>query len=35
VPPSFKPEQLQIEVRSGRKDVAALSQSFLWTVESQ
>ncbi|HTD30499.1 MAG TPA: DUF6776 family protein, partial [Steroidobacteraceae bacterium] len=28
VPPSFKPEQLQIEVRSGRKDVAALSQSF-------
>jgi hypothetical protein len=35
VPASFKPEQLLIEVRSGRKDVAPLSQSFLWTVESR
>jgi hypothetical protein len=35
VPPSFKPEQLLIEVRSGKKDVAPLSQSFLWTVESR
>jgi hypothetical protein len=35
VPASFKPEQLLIEVRSGRKDIAPLSQSFLWTVESQ
>jgi len=34
VPADFKPEQLQIEVRSNKKDVAPLSQSFLWTVES-
>ncbi|MBS0380428.1 MAG: hypothetical protein JSS29_18260 [Proteobacteria bacterium] len=34
VPPGFKPEQLQVEVRSGKKDVPPLSQSFLWTVES-
>jgi Family of unknown function (DUF6776) len=35
VPASFKPEQLLIEVRSGKKDVAPLSQSFLWTLESR
>jgi hypothetical protein len=35
LPANFKPEQLLIEVRSGKKDVAALSQSFLWTVESR
>jgi hypothetical protein len=34
VPADFKPEQLQIEVRSNKKDVAPLSQTFLWTVES-
>ena len=34
VPADFKPEQLQIEVRSNKKDVAPLSQSFLWTAES-
>lgn len=34
VPAGFKPERLQIEVRSNRKDVAPLAQSFLWTVES-
>jgi hypothetical protein len=34
VPGNFKPEQLQLEVRSGKKDVAPLTQSFLWTVES-
>jgi hypothetical protein len=34
LPADFKPEQLQIEVRSNKKDVAPLAQSFLWTVES-
>lgn len=34
LPAGFKPEQLQIEVRSNKKDVAPLSQSFLWTVDS-
>jgi hypothetical protein len=34
VPGYFKPEQLQIEVRSNKKDVPPLSQSFLWTVET-
>ena len=35
VPPAFRPEQLQIEVRSSKKDVPPLSQSFLWSVESR
>ena len=35
VPAAFKPEQLQIEVRSSKKDVPPLSQSFLWSVESR
>jgi hypothetical protein len=34
VPAAFKPGQLQVEVRSVKKDVAPVSQSFLWTVES-
>jgi hypothetical protein len=33
-PPGFKPERLAVEVRSSRHDVAPLSQSFLWNVES-
>src|SRR5207237_514869 len=34
VPPSFKPERLNVEVSSGRRDVAPLSQTFLWNVET-
>ena len=34
LPAGFKPEQLQVEVRSARKDVPPLSQSFLWAVET-
>jgi len=34
VPSAFRPEQLQIEVRSNKKDVPPLSQSFLWSVET-
>jgi len=33
-PLAFKPEQLVVEVQSGRHDVAPLSQTFLWTVET-
>jgi hypothetical protein len=32
VPPSFKPERLNVEVSSGR--LAPLSQTFLWSVEA-
>jgi hypothetical protein len=35
LPAGFKPEQLQVEVRSGKKDVPPLTQTFLWTVESE
>jgi hypothetical protein len=34
VPPGFKPEQLSVEVSSNKKDIAPVSQTFLWTVES-
>ena len=34
VPPTFKPEQLVMELHSSKKDVPPLSQSFVWTVES-
>jgi hypothetical protein len=34
VPLSFKPERLNVEVRSGRHEVAPLSQTFLWSVEA-
>jgi hypothetical protein len=34
VPLAFKPEQLVVEVQSGRHDVAPLSQTFLWSVEA-
>jgi hypothetical protein len=34
VPTGFKPEQLSVAVSSGHKDIAPLSQTFLWTVES-
>jgi hypothetical protein len=35
LPAGFKPEQLQVEVRSGKKDVPPLTQTFLWTVQSK
>jgi hypothetical protein len=34
VPLSFKPERLNVEVSSARRDVAPLSQTFLWSVEA-
>jgi len=34
VPLSFKPERLNVELSSGRHDVAPLSQTFLWSVET-
>src|SRR5438874_1915675 len=34
VPPTFKPERLNVEVSSGRRDVAPLSQTFVWSVEA-
>lgn len=34
VPPGFRPERLNVEVRSSRHDIAPLSQTFLWSVET-
>jgi hypothetical protein len=34
LPAGFKPERLAVEVQSSRRDVAPLSQTFLWTVET-
>lgn len=34
IPAGFKPEHLAVEVRSGRKDVAPLVQTFLWSLEA-
>jgi hypothetical protein len=34
VPGAFKPQQLAVEVQSGRHDVPPLTQTFLWNVES-
>ena len=34
LPAGFKPERLAVEVQSSRKDIAPLSQTFLWSVES-
>jgi hypothetical protein len=34
LPPGFKPERLAVEVQSSRHEVAPLSQTFLWTVET-
>ena len=34
VPLAFKPEQLAVEVQSSRRELAPLSQTFLWTVEA-
>jgi hypothetical protein len=34
IPADFKPEQLSVAVTSGKKDIAPLSQTFLWKVES-
>ena len=34
LPSAFKPEQVAVEVQSSRQDVAPLSQTFLWTVET-
>jgi hypothetical protein len=33
VPAAFRPEQLDVELQSSRRDIAPLSQTFLWTVE--
>jgi hypothetical protein len=33
IPAGFKPEHLAVEVRSSRKDVAPLVQTFLWSLE--
>ena len=33
VPPAFKPERVNVEVRSGRRDTAPVSRTFLWSVE--
>jgi hypothetical protein len=34
LPPNFKPERLNVEVISTRHDIAPLSQTFLWSVET-
>jgi hypothetical protein len=34
VPGAFRPERLTVEVRSARKGVAPLTQSFLWRVDT-
>jgi hypothetical protein len=34
IPAGFKPEHLGVEVRSSRKDVAPLVQTFLWSLEA-
>ncbi len=34
VPANFKPERLNVEVSSARRDVGPLSQTFLWSVEA-
>jgi hypothetical protein len=34
VPGSFRPERLTVEVRSARKGVAPLTQSFVWRVDT-
>jgi hypothetical protein len=34
IPANFKPEQLSVAVTSGKRDIAPLSQTFLWKVES-
>jgi hypothetical protein len=34
VPLAFKPEQLAVEVQSSRRELAPLSQTFLWSVEA-
>ena len=31
---AFRPEQLDVELQSSRRDIAPLSQTFLWTVEA-
>jgi len=33
VPAAFRPEQLDVELQSSRRDIAPISQTFLWTVE--
>jgi hypothetical protein len=34
IPPGMRPERLNIEVRSGRKGIAPLAQTFLWNVDA-
>jgi hypothetical protein len=35
VPPGMKPEQLLVDVRSSRRGVAPVQQSFIWSVDPQ
>jgi hypothetical protein len=35
LPPGMKPEQLLVEVKSSRKGVAPVQQSFMWSVDPQ
>ncbi|HEY5101804.1 MAG TPA: DUF6776 family protein [Steroidobacteraceae bacterium] len=34
IPPGLRPERLSIEVRSSKKGIAPLSQTFLWNVDA-
>ena len=34
IPPGLRPERLSIEVRSNKKGIAPLSQTFLWNVDA-
>jgi hypothetical protein len=34
IPPGLRPERLNIEVRSSRKGIAPLSQTFMWNVDA-
>jgi hypothetical protein len=34
LPPGFKPEKLEVEIRSSKKDVAPASQAFPWTLDA-
>jgi hypothetical protein len=34
IPPGLRPERLSVEVRSSRKGIAPLSQTFMWNVDA-
>jgi hypothetical protein len=34
IPPGLRPERLSVEVRSSRKGIAPLSQTFMWSVDA-